>query len=267
MTREQSSLNPASNLTVSLIQAPLQWEDAAANRHYFEQKIDAIEDCDLILLPEMFNSGFSMNSQEIAEPVNGPTERWLRALALRKNCAIAGSIAIRQSDRITNRLLFVTPEHCYHYDKKHLFRMSGEHQHYHPGSERCIVLWRGWRLCLQVCYDLRFPVFSRNRGDYDALIYVANWPAKRSSHWRQLLLARAIENQSCVLAVNRIGTDNNGLHYSGDSLILAADGTVLEDAQDREQLLTSTLQAAQLRDYRQSFPGYLDADDFELTHD
>lgn len=265
MSSEQTHLGPADDLTVSLIQAPLQWQDAAANRLYFEQKIETIEACDLILLPEMFNSGFSMNSEQIAEPVNGPTERWLRALARRKNCAIAGSIATREADRISNRLLFASPEHCYYYDKKHLFRMADEHQHYHPGSERCIVLWRGWRLCLQICYDLRFPVFSRNRGDYDALIYVANWPAKRRYHWRQLLIARAIENQSCVLAVNRIGSDGNGLHYSGDSLILAADGEVLADATDREQLLTGTLQAAQLRDYRLNFPGHLDADEFELN--
>jgi len=265
LTRKQHGLNPENNLTVSLIQAPLQWEDAGANRHYFEQKINALEGSDLILLPEMFNSGFSMNSQNIAEPVAGPTERWLRDLAMRKNCAIAGSIATREGQRVSNRLLFATPQHCYHYDKKHLFRMSGEHQHYQPGDQRCIVLWRGWRLCLQVCYDLRFPVFSRNRGDYDALIYVANWPATRRYHWRQLLIARAIENQSCVLAVNRIGSDDNGLHYSGDSLILAADGTVLEDAEDREQMLTSTLQATQLREYRLRFPGHLDADDFEIT--
>lgn len=253
------------NLTVSLMQCPLVWENAEANRQQFELRLAELEKTDVVLLPEMFNSGFSMNSEKIAEPMGGPTETWMRAMASLYDCAIVGSIAVRDANGISNRMLFVTPQEIHYYDKRHLFRMSGENNHYVAGSERCIVYWRDWRLCLQVCYDLRYPVWSRNCGDFDALIYVANWPAKRSYHWRQLLIARAIENQVCVLGLNRIGDDNNGIHYSGDSLAIAADGEVLLDAQDGEGIFTVVLDAERQITYREKFPSHLDADDFTLN--
>ena len=253
------------NLNVSLIQSPLVWEDAAANRELFQQHIANVGNTDLILLPEMFNSGFSMNATAIAEPMGGPTETWLRNMAEQYDCAIAGSIAVAHGDAISNRMLFVTCEGTQYYDKRHLFRMSAEGSHYQLGSERCIVQWRDWRLCLQVCYDLRVPVWSRNKGDYDALIYVANWPAKRRYHWRQLLIARAIENQACVLGLNRIGDDNNGLSYSGDSLVVAADGELLLDAGDSEGVFSAVLDADRQNTYRRKFPSHMDGDDFLLT--
>jgi predicted amidohydrolase len=247
------------------MQCPLVWENAEANRQQFELRLAELEKTDVVLLPEMFNSGFSMNSEKIAEPMGGPTETWMRAMASLYDCAIVGSIAVRDANGISNRMLFVTPQEIHYYDKRHLFRMSGENNHYVAGSERCIVYWRDWRLCLQVCYDLRYPVWSRNCGDFDALIYVANWPAKRSYHWRQLLIARAIENQVCVLGLNRIGDDNNGIHYSGDSLAIAADGEVLLDAQDGEGIFTVVLDAERQITYREKFPSHLDADDFTLN--
>jgi predicted amidohydrolase len=158
----------------------------------------------------------------------------------------------------------MTPEKRHHYDKRHLFRMAGEHRRYLAGDRRVVVPWRGWRINLQVCYDLRFPVFSRNLGDYDLMLYVANWPARRRAHWRQLLLARAIENQACVIGVNRIGSDANGLDYSGDSLAVAPDGELLLDMRARSGIESAALDGAALRDYRESFPCHLDADEFTL---
>jgi predicted amidohydrolase len=175
-----------------------------------------------------------MNALANAEETGGATEQWLQTIARELDCAVTGSIAVRAAGGAGayNRMLFATPDAVSHYDKRHLFRMAGEHKRYLPGEQRVIVDWRGWRINLQVCYDLRFPVFSRNREDYDLLLYVANWPAKRSMHWRQLLIARAIENQACVIGVNRIGADANGLDYSGDSLAIAGDGELLADMQN-----------------------------------
>ena len=163
-----------------------------------------------------------------------------------------------------NRLLFATPETVHHYDKRHLFRMAGEHKRYAAGGERVVLDWHGWRIKPEICYDLRFPVFSRNREDYDLLFYVANWPARRAVHWRSLLVARAIENQACVVGVNRIGADANGLTYSGDSLAIDARGELVADLQDRPEVCTVTFSAAELNDYRSSFPCHMDADDFTL---
>jgi predicted amidohydrolase len=161
-------------------------------------------------------------------------------------------------------MLFATPDEVHYYDKRHLFRMAGEHKRYLPGSERIIVTWRGWRILLQVCYDLRFPVFSRNRKDYDLALYVANWPSLRRLHWRQLLIARAIENQACVIGVNRIGSDARGLDYSGDSLAVNAEGNLLADLENRSGGVAVQLDAAALQAYRESFPCHLDADDFQV---
>jgi predicted amidohydrolase len=253
------------DLSVTLIQTELAWEQPADNRRQMSDIIEALEKPgDLIVLPEMFTTGFSMNALQNAEPPGGRTEQWMHELAKNQDCALTGSIAVGDRDGVFNRMLFATPQGVSYYDKRHLFRMGGEHKRYMPGTDRVVVAWRGWRINLQVCYDLRFPVFSRNRGDYDLLVYVANWPASRRLHWRQLLIARAIENQSCVLGVNRIGSDANGLDYSGDSLAVAADGALLLDAQNENGATRVTLDGAALENYRESFPFQLDADGFQL---
>lgn len=254
------------DLTVTLVQCELAWEAPADNRRQFSELLAAVAaGTDLIVLPEMFTTGFSMNALANAEEPGGATEQWLAQLARERDCAITGSIAVRDKDRVFNRLLFATPETVHHYDKRHLFRMAGEHKRYAAGGERVVLEWRGWRIKPEVCYDLRFPVFSRNRGDYDLLLYVANWPAVRAGHWRALLPARAIENLACVVGVNRIGSDAKGLDYSGDSLAFDARGECLADLRDRGGCETVVFSGEELQTYRERFPGHLDADTFTLS--
>ena len=253
------------DLSITLMQRELAWEQPADNRRQIEEAIAGLDRAgDLVLLPEMFTTGFSMNALANAEPPGGDTEQWLGQLARRHDCALSGSIAVRDGEGVYNRMLFATPQGVQYYDKRHLFRMAGEHKRYRAGRERVIVSWRGWRILLQVCYDLRFPVFSRNRNDYDLALYVANWPAPRRQHWRQLLVARAIENLACVVGVNRIGSDANGLEYCGDSLAVAADGTLLKDMGNENGAARVVLDGAALQAYRESFPCQLDADSFQL---
>tara|TARA_R110002049_G_scaffold57581_18_gene157755 strand:+ start:2195 stop:2965 length:771 start_codon:yes stop_codon:yes gene_type:complete len=253
------------NLNVTLVQCELAWEQPEDNRRQIGDILaNSSADTDLIVLPEMFTTGFSMNALENAEEPGGATEAWMSGLAKQYDCAVTGSIAVRVEQGVYNRMLFATPDGIQHYDKRHLFRMAGEHKRYQAGEQRVIVQWRDWRILLQVCYDLRFPVFSRNREDYDLALYVANWPAARRYHWRQLLIARAIENLSCVVGVNRIGADARGLDYSGDSLVIAADGSLLEDALDNSVATTVALDADALQKYREGFPCHLDADRFQL---
>lgn len=254
------------NLTVTLVQTELSWENPQDNRRHIGELIAAQEQAsDLIVLPEMFTTGFSMNALENAEPPGGETEQWMQDIAIKHNCAVTGSIAVNAGTGVFNRMLFITPETTSHYDKRHLFRMAGEHKRYLAGDRRVIVNWRDWRINLQVCYDLRFPVFSRNRGDFDLQLFVANWPARRSYHWRQLLIARAIENQACVIGVNRIGSDANGLDYQGDSMVVSAEGNLQLDLSARNTATHTTLDAAALQNYRETFPCQLDADDFTLA--
>ncbi len=253
------------DLEVSLMQCELAWEQPEDNRAQMAAALETMETAgDLVVLPEMFTTGFSMNAVANSEKPGGATEQWMRELARQHDCAITGSIATRVGDQVYNRMLFATPDKVTYYDKRHLFRMAGEHKRYAAGNERVIVSWSGWRILLQVCYDLRFPVFSRNREDYDLILYVANWPAARRDHWRALLLARAIENLACVVGVNRIGSDANGLEYSGDSLAIAADGKLLLDAANENGAAQVTLDGAALTQYRESFPCQLDADSFQL---
>jgi omega-amidase len=253
------------DLNVTLVQCELAWEQAQDNRGHIEAIIDQLDGpTDLIVLPEMFTTGFSMNALANAEEPGGATEQWLQTMAHRMDCAITGSIAVKTDGGVYNRMLFVTPNAVHYYDKRHLFRMAGEHKRYLAGSERVVVAWRDWRILLQVCYDLRFPVFSRNTEDYDLALYVANWPAKRRMHWRQLLLARAIENLACVIGVNRTGSDASGLHYSGDSLAVSQDGELLKDLNNENGAVRVVLNGAALQAYRESFPCQLDADRFQL---
>ena len=253
------------DLTVTLIQRELVWEKPEDNRRQIEILIEELDTpTDLIVLPEMFTTGFSMNALGNAEQPGGITEQWLKTIATEKDCAVTGSIAVREGEGVYNRMLFATPDGIQHYDKRHLFRMAGEDKRYLAGSTRVILPWREWRINLQVCYDLRFPVFARNQGDFDLQLYVANWPAKRSHHWRQLLIARAIENQACVIGVNRIGSDANGLDYQGDSMAIAGNGDILVDMLDRDGVSQVTFDGAALQGYREAFPCHLDADSFTI---
>ncbi len=257
-------MQTVTELRVALLQTELVWQDAAANRRQLAAQLQDVQ-ADLIVLPEMFSTGFSMQSTEIAEP-EGETLAWLTQQAKQLGAALCGSVATRIASGCVNRCYFVTPEgEVSYYDKKHLFRMAGEHQAYQAGAERVVVTYRGWRILLQVCYDLRFPVFSRNQTDYDVALYVANWPAARSHAWRTLLQARAIENQAYVLGCNRVGTDGNAIAYRGDSLIVDYLGQPQVDlAPDEAGVLTGTLNLIALRQYRQQFPAHLDADKFSL---
>ncbi|CAI3790718.1 amidohydrolase [Rheinheimera sp. MM224] len=252
---------------VALIQSELVWQDSTANRQNLEQQIQQHKGAQLFVLPEMFNTGFSMDSTTIAETMEGLTVQWMQQQAKLADAALCGSVAISAEGQIFNRLLFVTPDGLVRfYDKRHLFRMGGEQQHYQAGSERVIVSYLGFRFCLQVCYDLRFPVFARNQQDYDVLIYVANWPEPRRQVWRTLLQARAIENQAYVLGCNRIGSDGNSLNYSGDSMVVNYLGQIQAELSVSQAGVVSTeLNLSALQQFKQKFPAYLDADPFVLT--
>ena len=258
-----------SALRISLVQTALAWHDPPANRAALEQLVGPLAaGTDLIVLPEMFTTGFTMAPREVAEPVAGPTLDWMRALATHTGAAITGSVVTREDGRYLNRLLWVEPEgRCLHYDKRHLFRMAREHEHYTAGRRRLIVEWRGWRICPLVCYDLRFPVWSRNRriAPYDLLIYVANWPAARHSAWQRLLPARAIENLCYVAGVNRIGPDGHGIEYTGDSVVRDWRGEALVRFGSEPAVQTAVLERESLERFRDKFPAQLDADDFELA--
>jgi predicted amidohydrolase len=254
-------------IRVALIQTELVWQQSTANRQHLQQQMQQCVGVQLFVLPEMFNSGFSMESEQIAETMDGPTIQWMQQQAKLLNAAVCGSVAIRTQGQIFNRLLFVIPDgQVQFYDKRHLFRMGNEPQHYQAGSERVIVSYLGFRFCLQVCYDLRFPVFARNQQDYDVLIYVANWPEPRRQVWSTLLSARAIENQAYVLGCNRVGNDNNGLSYSGDSVVVDYKGQILAGLAESEAgVVQAELQLPALEQFKQKFPAYLDADPFSLT--
>lgn len=256
------------DLRVTIVQSMLQWEDATANRAMFGKKLAGLEGTtDLIVLPEMFNTGFSMRSAALAETMDGPTVQWMREQAAALDAALYGSMIMQEHGRYTNRGIFMRPDgSCTWYDKRHLFRMGEENDHYTPGAKRVVTDFRGWRILLQVCYDLRFPVFSRNRGDYDLALYVACWPSARHFAWQHLLIARAIENQSCVVGVNRVGMDGKGLHYGGGCTALNALGQAPGDLpqSDAEWIYTATLSRGELLALREKFPVAMDADAFNL---
>lgn len=254
-----------STLKLTLLQQPLVWLDAQANLRHFDMLLEPLRQRDVIVLPEMFTTGFAMNAAENALPEQ-EVINWLRHWAAVTDALIGGSVALKTAQGAVNRFLLVEPSgRVHHYDKRHLFRMAGEHHHYQAGKERKVVEWRGWRILMQVCYDLRFPVWSRNLQDYDLALYVANWPAPRAKHWQSLLTARAIENQAYVAGCNRVGDDDNGHHYQGDSVILDAQGEVLAQAEPGlAAQLDAELSLEALQHYRAAFPAWRDVDDFLL---
>lgn len=263
--------SPKTDLRITLVQDELQWANPAANRDLFSVLLAPLRDSsDLILLPEMFTSGFALDETGFDPILEYKLSKdWMLEQAGRLNSALCGSLLyVDEQGKRFNRLVFATPERdLWHYDKTHLFRMAGEHERYHAGVERKIFVYRGWRILSSICYDIRFPVFLRNRGDYDLLLCPANWPSARRTAWRTLLQARAIENLAYVAGTNRIGTDGNGLSYSGDSVVFDFRGEALIDKnRDEPFIATTKLSASKLATFREKFPAWRDADDFELKN-
>ena len=251
------------DLIVTLIQSKLKWEDIDANLAMFTRKIDAIDTpTDLIVLPEMFTTGFSMQADKLAQTMDGPAVAWLRQTAVQKGVAIVGSMIITEKGKFYNRLLWAgADEQLYIYNKKHLFRFAGEEKVYAPGSRLLTIELEGWRIRPFICYDLRFPAWTRNLGpSYDIGLFIANWPEKRSMHWRTLLRARAIENQCYIIGLNRVGRDGRDFNHSGDSAVIDATGKILFENSDTEVIKTVTLSYTHLETYRQTFPAWMDAD-------
>ena len=255
-------------MRVSVVQADIIWENVVANRLAFTENIAAQSGVDVVVLPEMFTTGFSMEPEHLAEQPNGETSAWLTDCAMRYNVAITGSFIVNDNGTFRNLMFFVKPsgEHFY-YDKRHLFRMANEHEHYQQGESRVVVTYKGWKILLLVCYDLRFPVWSRNIANgYDMIAICASWPQSRIYAWRTLLAARAIENQCYVVACNRVGSDSNGNQYSGDSMILNPRGEVVVGARaSLAETITADLRLDELNAFRQKFPVAMDSDTFRLV--
>lgn len=267
-----------SSLSITTIQTSLHWENKQANLQMLEEKISAIrEKTEVVVLPEMFSTGFSMKPEELAETMDGETVEWMKQIASEKRIIVTGSIIIseRNNTNYYNRLIWMLPNGEYGvYDKRHLFAYAGEDDHYTAGSNRFIASVKGWKVNLQVCYDLRFPVWARQssstdngpEAEYDILVYVANWPERRSNAWKTLLQARAIENQCYVVGVNRVGNDGNDIYHSGDSMIIDPMGEVLYHKKDDEDVFTIVLEKSTLQSVREKLPFLKDADDFLLLN-
>jgi len=254
-------------LKAALVQTSLHWENPTANLAMLEEKIAAMEQSvDLIVLPEMFTTGFTMNPAAVAEPMNLTTFKWMRQMAAQTGAVVTGSYVVREGQHYYNRLLWMQPDGEFDsYDKRHLFRMAKEHESYMGGTQRIIKEWKGWRICPLICYDLRFPVWARNVNlEYDLLLYVANWPSVRRQVWNTLLQARAIENLSYVIGVNRVGEDANGIPYAGDSALIDFKGEILLRKSEEEGIFVYTLQKEPLMAFRERFPAHLDADEFSI---
>jgi len=269
-----------SSLAVTLVQTLLHWEDKNANLQMLEQKINSIkEPTHVVVLPEMFSTGFSMKPEQFAETMDGPTVQWMKKISASKKIILTGSIIVEEHGNYFNRLIWMLPNGQYgYYDKRHLFAYGEEDKHYSAGTKRLIASVNGWKINLMVCYDLRFPVWSRQtspptplqrRGElieleYDVLIYVANWPEKRNIAWKTLLRARAIENQCYVIGVNRFGNDGNDIYHSGDSMVIDPLGEILYEKADEENVFTIQLSKERLKEVREKFQFWRDADGFEI---
>ena len=258
-----------STLTVTLIQTNLVWENKKANLEMLQQKIESItEKTELVVLPEMFSTGFSMNAEKMAEAMDGETVQWMKKIAFQNKIILTVSLIIRENENFYNRLIWMLPNgQMGIYDKRHLFSYANEHEHYQPGNKKLIASVKGWKIHLQICYDLRFPVWARqpagdNETRYDLLINVANWPQKRNTAWKTLLRARAIENQAYVIGVNRVGDDENKIHYSGDSTLIDPLGAIIYHKENDEDVFTFTLRKDLVEETRAQFPFLNDADPF-----
>ncbi len=253
-------------MKIALIQTSLVWENPKQNRNNIEEKITAIsETIDLIVLPEMFTSGFTMNPKNVTETMSGETISWLKSLAKKKNCAITGSLVITENENFYNRLVFVFPSgEIQYYDKRHLFTLAGEDKVYTSGKDKLIVEYKGFKICPLICYDLRFPVFARNVESYDVLIYVANWPKPRINAWDILLKARAIENMSYTIGVNRVGEDFNKHEYIGHSQAIDFLGNYLIEPQELEDVYIIVLDKKSMQDAREKFGFLNDKDRFTI---
>ena len=260
-----------STLTITTIQTNLLWEEKSANLRLLEEKIAAIENkTEIVILPEMFTTGFSMNPSAFAETMDGETMEWMKRVSKENGIVLTGSLMIEEEGKYYNRLIWMLPNGEFgYYNKRHLFAYGEEDKHYTAGNKRLIASVKGWKINLQVCYDLRFPVWARQQSseiapEYDLLIYVANWPERRSHAWKTLLCARAIENQCYVVGVNRVGTDGNNIYHSGNSLVIDPLGQVLYHMADEEDINTISLFKAKLDETREKFPFWKDADAFGL---
>lgn len=253
-------------MKIAIIQSPLFWENPKANRNHFEVKINALaEKVDLIVLPEMFSTGFTMNPKDVAEAMEGETILWLQSLAKAKNSAVTGSLIIKENDNFFNRLVFVFPSgEIQFYDKRHLFTLAGEDKIYTAGKEKLIVNYLGWKICPLVCYDLRFPVFARNVENYDVLIYVANWPKARIQAWDILLKARSVENMCYTIGVNRTGFDNNNFEHNGHSQVVDFLGNYTLEPQETEGVFIVEINKEKLLEARKKLGFLGDKDSFEL---
>lgn len=257
-------------LTISIIQTFIFWEDVDKNLKMLEEKINSLSGkTEVVVLPEMFSTGFSMNPENIAETMDGKTIEWLKNTSSQKRLLLTGSLIIKEDNKFFNRLIWMQPDkNFYYYDKRHLFAYAGENEKYNPGKKRLIVSVKGFKINLLICYDLRFPVWSRQSKssppEFDVLIFVANWPSKRMNAWRSLLIARAIENQCYVVGVNRVGKDGNDIEYNGDSILVDPLGNVIYEMKDAEDIFTFTLDSNELERVRSQFPFLKDADDFKI---
>lgn len=253
-------------MNISIIQSDIVWADPNQNRHHLEELIKSAPQADLYVFPEMFSTGFCTEPQKIAEEDGIPGSlEWMQTMAQKKQCALAGSVATHIDGKYHNRFYFVFPDgHYVYYDKKHLFTYGGEHRTFCPGKERVIVEFQGIRILLQVCYDLRFPVWARNRKDYDMILYVASWPESRIEAWNTLLRARAIENQCYVAGVNRVGTDPSCTYCGGSAVIDPYGKTLAACTNGKEEVANARIDMEELNSFRQKFPVLNDADDFSL---
>lgn len=255
-----------SNLKIMAMQYDIAWEDKESNLDYIERQLGLTDVSNaLVVLPEMFTTGFSMNSQKLAESMDGLSVQWLRKRAIKHQCSIFGSLIIEENNKKFNRGILIKKDgNITTYDKRHLFSMAREHKAYDSGNDRLIANIDGWRICFNICYDLRFPVWSRNDDEYDLLIYIASWPIKRIEHWNVLLRARAIENQAYVLGLNRIGMDGNDCEYSGQSQLIDPMGEVKYNCQNKEDKIMEELSWKNLLELRDRYPFLADKDKFEI---
>jgi len=257
------------NLKITTFQGYLFWENIDKNLQNIALRLSAIrEKTELIILPEMFNTGFTMNAEKLAEPMGGKTMQWMHKIAKQYNCVVTGSLIIKDGGKFYNRLIWVRPDGTQeHYDKRHLFTLAKEQETYTPGTKKLIVDLKGWKICPVICYDLRFPVWLRNvGGEYDILIIVANWPERRALHWRTLLPARAVENQSYVIGVNRVGHDGYEVYHSGDSTCISPMGEVIYYKRDEEDLYTFTISGSEPQKTRRALPFLQDEDKFNIEN-